>query len=44
MGDADEIYSNPQTPYTQKLIQSIPKGNLDDIRASMEKRKNSHIA
>jgi len=24
-GDADEIYSNPQTEYTKKLIQSIPK-------------------
>ena len=23
-GDADEIYSNPQTEYTKKLIQSIP--------------------
>lgn len=41
MGDADEIYSNPQTAYTQKLINSIPKGNLDDIRASMNKRKKT---
>ncbi len=40
MGDADEIYSNPQTAYTQKLIQSIPKGNLDDIKAAIDKKKN----
>ncbi|MGV6845845.1 MAG: ABC transporter ATP-binding protein [Lutibacter sp.] len=25
-GDADEIYSNPKSKYTQKLIESIPKG------------------
>ena len=25
-GDADAIYFNPQSPYTQKLIASIPKG------------------
>lgn len=24
-GDAEEIYSNPSSPYTQKLIESIPK-------------------
>ncbi|HET6244452.1 MAG: ABC transporter ATP-binding protein [Bacteroidetes bacterium] len=39
MGDADQIYSNPQTLYTQKLIGAIPKGEIDDIKASME-RKN----
>ena len=26
MGDADEIYANPTKPYTQKLIDAIPKG------------------
>ncbi|PHR13654.1 MAG: ABC transporter ATP-binding protein [Aequorivita sp.] len=26
LGDADEIYENPQTTYTKKLIQAIPKG------------------
>ncbi len=26
MGDADEIYTNPTKPYTQKLIDAIPKG------------------
>lgn len=25
-GLADEIYFNPQSAYTQKLIESIPKG------------------
>ena len=28
MGDADEIYYNPQTDYTKKLISSIPKGQF----------------
>ena len=26
LGDADEIYSNPQTEYSKKLIEAIPKG------------------
>ena len=28
MGDADEIYSNPKTEYTERLIAAIPKGIL----------------
>jgi len=35
MGPADEIYNNPQHPYTQKLIDAIPKGELADIEARM---------
>jgi peptide/nickel transport system ATP-binding protein len=26
LGDADEVYSNPQTEYSKKLINAIPKG------------------
>lgn len=26
LGDADEIYANPQTEYSKKLIEAIPKG------------------
>ncbi len=33
MGPADEIYNHPQRPYTQKLIDAIPKGRLADIEA-----------
>ncbi len=32
MGDADKIYNNPQTEYTKKLINAIPKGKLEDIK------------
>lgn len=42
MGDADSIYLNPQSDYTKKLISSIPKGQLTDIRASIEKKKLVH--
>ena len=38
MGDADEIYTNPQTEYTKNLIHAIPKGQLDDIKASIDKK------
>jgi peptide/nickel transport system ATP-binding protein len=40
IGDADEIYNNPQTSYTQKLINAIPKGQLGDIKKAIEKKKN----
>lgn len=39
MGDADAICDNPQKEYTQKLINAIPKGELDDIRASMSQKR-----
>lgn len=40
-GDADAIYENPQSDYTKNLISSIPKGQLTDIRASIEKKRLS---
>lgn len=40
MGDADAIYNNPQTDYTQRLIQAIPKGRLEDIRNALSKKIN----
>lgn len=39
MGFADEIYENPKTSYTQKLISSIPKGEVEDIKANIELKK-----
>ncbi len=38
MGDADQIYLDPKTDYTRKLISSIPKGQADDIKASMDRK------
>lgn len=38
MGFSDDIYNNPQTEYTQKLIAAIPKGDLEDIRKAQLKR------
>jgi peptide/nickel transport system ATP-binding protein len=35
MGPSDEIYNNPQREYTQKLINAIPKGEIEDIRRRM---------
>ncbi|MCB0502475.1 MAG: ABC transporter ATP-binding protein [Bacteroidetes bacterium] len=40
MGPADEIYNNPQRPYTQKLIDAIPKGSLEDIKARVAALNN----
>ncbi|MBI1287300.1 MAG: dipeptide ABC transporter ATP-binding protein [Flavobacteriales bacterium] len=40
MGDADQIYSNPQTEYTKKLIAAIPKGRLEDIEESIKEKQS----
>ncbi|NQY66909.1 MAG: ABC transporter ATP-binding protein [Flavobacteriales bacterium] len=34
IGDSREIYANPKSEYTKKLIQAIPKGELADIKAA----------
>ena len=39
MGDADEIYFNPQKEYTKRLINAVPKGRIEDIKASLAARK-----
>lgn len=31
IGDADEIYQNPKTAYTKKLIAAIPKGDIKKV-------------
>ena len=39
IGDPDEVYKNPVSDYTKKLIAAIPKGRIEDIKASLD-RKN----
>ncbi len=38
MGDADQIYNKPATKYTQKLIDAIPEGKLEDIKRHLESK------
>jgi peptide/nickel transport system ATP-binding protein len=38
MGDADQIYTNPETKYTKKLITAIPEGKLEDIKRHLESK------
>ncbi|HAR20770.1 MAG TPA: ABC transporter ATP-binding protein [Cytophagales bacterium] len=38
MGFAEDIYKNPQSFYTQTLIDAIPKGTVEDIRRVQKKR------
>lgn len=40
IGNADDIYHNPQSDYTKNLINSIPKGRLEDIQSSMDKKSS----
>jgi peptide/nickel transport system ATP-binding protein len=43
LGYADDIYNNPTSEYTQRLISAIPKGNLEDIRRAQFVRNNKII-
>ncbi len=38
MGFAEEIYKNPKSEYTRKLINAIPKGTVEDIRKAQKRR------
>ena len=44
IGDADDIYSNPQSDYTKSLIEAIPKGELADIERSIQEKKERRHA
>lgn len=44
MGYADDIYANPQTEYTRKLISAIPKGEIEDIQRSIQIKKQRRAA
>ena len=36
MGDADQIYNDPKTSYTQRLIDAVPEGKTEDIKKHLE--------
>ncbi len=36
---AEDLYEKPQTEYTKRLINAIPKGDLEDVRKAMLRRK-----
>tara|TARA_B110001450_G_C17511143_1_gene436452 strand:+ start:115 stop:279 length:165 start_codon:yes stop_codon:yes gene_type:complete len=40
-GLADEIYANPKSEYTRSLINSIPKGRIEDIIVNHELKKSN---
>ncbi|MBL7917084.1 MAG: ABC transporter ATP-binding protein, partial [Bacteroidia bacterium] len=42
MGDADEICNNPSSDYTKKLINSIPKGRIEDIEKHLNEKNGVH--
>lgn len=43
IGNADDIYSNPSTDYTKSLIDAIPKGQVEDIKAAIAAKKEKNI-
>lgn len=42
MGDADDVCNHPKSDYTQKLINSIPKGRVEDIKRHLEDKNQVH--
>lgn len=36
MGDADQIYKEAKTPYTQRLISAIPEGRKENIKKAIK--------
>jgi peptide/nickel transport system ATP-binding protein len=38
-GFAEDVYAKPQSEYTKKLLNAIPKGTPEDIRKAMLRRK-----
>ena len=38
MGEADEIYNNPKTAYTKKLIDAIPEGKEEDTKKHLTEK------
>jgi peptide/nickel transport system ATP-binding protein len=43
MGRAEDIYENPQREYTRKLINAIPKADLEEIRRRHLKRSFKEV-
>ena len=43
IGYAEDIYANPETDYTKALVTSIPKGEVNDIKAHLA-AKNQRMA
>jgi peptide/nickel transport system ATP-binding protein len=39
IGDPDEIYVNPKSAYTRRLIDAIPKGTVESITTAMQKKE-----
>jgi peptide/nickel transport system ATP-binding protein len=39
MGFPEDLYVKPRDPYTKKLIDAIPRGDLEDIRKSILKKR-----
>jgi ABC-type oligopeptide transport system ATPase subunit len=37
-GIAEEVYRNPREAYTRRLIEAVPKSDLESIRARREQR------
>lgn len=44
IGDADDIYNHPKSEYTQKLINAIPRGTIEDIKLSISKKESNLIS
>ncbi|MDW3646132.1 MAG: ABC transporter ATP-binding protein [Bacteroidia bacterium] len=37
--DAEKLYSDPQTEYTRSLIEAVPEGSMDSLKAALQRRE-----
>jgi len=43
IGFSEDIYNNPKSQYTRNLINSIPKGTVEDIRRAQKRRQETKV-
>ncbi|MEM8892231.1 MAG: ABC transporter ATP-binding protein, partial [Bacteroidota bacterium] len=41
--DAQKLYSDPQTDYTRQLIEAVPEGSMESLKAAIQRREEKRL-